>query len=127
MALVYKAKQRSLERIVAVKILRPDLTSDPTAVVQFKLEANSVANLKHPNILMIHEAGSTEGVHYFIMEYVSAYSVSTWLQRKGRLTEGDALTVADAWRGPCSTPGRRRGWFTATSSRATSSSTRMAW
>ena len=96
MALVYKAKQRSLERIVAVKILRPDLTSDPTAVVQFKLEANSVANLKHPNILMIHEAGSTEGVHYFIMEYVSAYSVSTWLQRKGRLTESDALTVADA-------------------------------
>lgn len=96
MGMVYKARQRSLERIVAIKVLRPEYTSDPTALAQFKLEANSVATLKHANILLVHEAGQTGGKPYFVMEYVSAYSVSTWLVRKGVLSENDALTIADS-------------------------------
>lgn len=96
MGMVYKARQRSLERIVAIKVLRPEYTSDPTALAQFKLEANSVATLKHANILLVHEAGQTDGKPYFVMEYVSAYSVSTWLVRKGVLSENDALTIADS-------------------------------
>lgn len=96
MALVYKARQRSLSRIVAVKVLRPELASDPAALVQFRLEANSVANLKHPNILMIHEAGVAGNIPYFIMEYVAAYSVHAWITRKGVLSVQDALTVSES-------------------------------
>lgn len=96
MGMVYRARQRSLEREVAIKVLRPEYTTDPTALAQFKLEANSVATLKHPNILLVHEAGQTDGKPYFVMEYVSAYSVSNWLVRKGVLSENDALTIADS-------------------------------
>ncbi len=96
MALVYKARQISLGRIVAIKILRPEMAADPESLAQFRLEANAVANLKHPNILLVHEAGETSGMYYFVMEYVSAYSVANWLDRKGTLQIQDALTVADA-------------------------------
>ncbi len=96
MALVYKARQRSLNRVVAVKVMRPELVTDASALAQFRLEANSVATLKHPNILMIHEAGHSGSQPYFIMEYVSAYSVYAWVTRKGILSAGDALTVADS-------------------------------
>ncbi len=95
MGVVYKARQRSLDRLVAIKVLHPHLHSDPIAVAQFRLEANSVATLKHPNILQIYEAGQADGQMYFVMEYVSAYSVADWLSRKGVLTESDALTIAD--------------------------------
>jgi len=96
MGFVFKARQRSLDRVVAVKVLRPELAGDPTAMAQFRLEANSVATLKHQNILLLHEAGQANGLHYFIMEYVAAYSVASWLARKGVLSEGDALTIADS-------------------------------
>ncbi|OQW96884.1 MAG: hypothetical protein BWK77_03300, partial [Verrucomicrobia bacterium A1] len=96
MGVVFKARQRSLDRIVAVKVLRPELATDPTAMAQFRLEANSVAMLKHSNILMLHEAGQSNGLNYFIMEYVAAYSVASWLARKGVLSEADALTIADS-------------------------------
>ncbi len=96
MGFVFKARQRSLDRLVAVKVLRPELASDPTAVAQFRLEANSVAMLKHQNILLLHEAGQANGLNYFIMEYVAAYSVANWLARKGVLSETDALTIADS-------------------------------
>ena len=94
--IVYKARQVSLGRLVAIKVLQPALREDPVAKAQFRLEANSVANLKHPNILWVHEAGEVEGRPYFVMEYVSAYSVGQWLARKGRLEESDALTIADS-------------------------------
>lgn len=95
MGFVYKARQRSLDRVVAIKVLRQEMVSDPLALSQFHLEANSVAMLKHPNILMLHEAGEANGVNYFVMEYVSAYSVADWLARKGSLSEDDALTIGD--------------------------------
>ncbi|MCX7817692.1 MAG: serine/threonine protein kinase [Kiritimatiellae bacterium] len=95
MGIVYKARQQSLNRVVAIKVLREELLSDPSAVAQFRLEANSVANLKHPNILQVYEAGEINGVPYFVMEYVAAYSVADWLSRKGVLAERDTLTIAD--------------------------------
>ena len=95
MAVVYKARQLSLGRLVAIKILRPNLAEDPVSVAQFKLEANSVATLKHPNIVQIHEAGEFSGTYFFVMEYVAGYSVGRWLNRKGLLTEENALLVAN--------------------------------
>lgn len=95
MGIVYRARQQSLSRIVAIKVLREELRSDPSALAQFRLEANSVATLKHPNILQVYEAGEVQGTPYFVMEYVAAYSVADWLTRKGVLTERDTLTIAE--------------------------------
>jgi len=94
-SIVYKARQTSLNRLVAIKILRTERLSEPAILAQFKLEANSTATLKHPNILQIYEAGEAEGVPFFVMEYVSGYSVESWIDRKGRLPEIDVLTLAD--------------------------------
>lgn len=93
---VFKARQLSLGRLVAIKVLRPELADDPSTLSQFKLEANAVANLKHPNILQIHEAGEVQGLHYFSMEYVSGYSVAAWLHRSGPLSEKDAFLVIES-------------------------------
>jgi eukaryotic-like serine/threonine-protein kinase len=95
MAEVYKARQLSLDRIVAVKILRADMAADPSALAQFRMEANAVAHLKHTNIVQVHEAGCRDDIHYFVMEYVAGYSVADWIERKGRLPEDDALLVAE--------------------------------
>jgi len=95
MAEVYKARQLSLDRIVAVKILRADMAADPSALAQFRMEANAVAHLKHTNIVQVHEAGCRDDIYYFVMEYVAGYSVADWIERKGRLPEDDALLVAE--------------------------------
>lgn len=95
-ATVYKARQISLGRIVAIKVLRPELRNDPVSIAQFRLEANAVATLKHPNILWVHEAGEIEGRPYFVMEFVSGYSVGQWLARKGRIEPSEALAVAES-------------------------------
>ena len=95
MSRVYTARQLSLNRIVAIKVLRPEQTGDPTSVALFKLEANATATMKHPNILQVHEAGEVDGRFYFVTEYVAAYSVENWVHRKGRLKEHDVLTIAD--------------------------------
>ncbi len=95
-ATVYKARQISLGRLVAIKVLRPELRHDAVSVAQFRLEANAVAMLKHSNILWVHEAGEVEGRPYFVMEFVSGYSVGQWIARKGRLDVSDALAVAES-------------------------------
>lgn len=92
---VYTARQHSLQRTVAIKVLRPEKSGDPTVRALFKLEANATAALKHPNILQVYEAGEVNGQLYFVMEYAAAYSVESWVNRKGRLPEADVLTIAD--------------------------------
>lgn len=70
MGIVYKARQRSLKRIVALKVLLPGSLGDPGRVQRFLTEAEAVAALKHPHIVGIHEIGEEDGQHFFSMEYV---------------------------------------------------------
>jgi eukaryotic-like serine/threonine-protein kinase len=74
MAVIYKAIDQSLGRTVAVKILRPSLTTDPAFIIRFQNEARSIANLQHPNIVTVHDVGtdvSPRGTtHYIVMEFV---------------------------------------------------------
>src|SRR5207253_1197022 len=67
---VYLALQVSLDRPVALKVLRPDLLTNPTFVGRFEAEALSVAKLNHPNIVHIYSLGEFEGLRYIAMEYV---------------------------------------------------------
>jgi tetratricopeptide (TPR) repeat protein/tRNA A-37 threonylcarbamoyl transferase component Bud32 len=70
MGVVYKARQRSLKRLVAIKMLLTGLQADPSARQRFRTEAEAVARLQHPNIVQIHEVGEQGGRLYFALEYV---------------------------------------------------------
>ncbi|GAB4274157.1 MAG: hypothetical protein Kow0080_22220 [Candidatus Promineifilaceae bacterium] len=71
MATVYKARDRALGRLVAVKMLHESLTSDVAFLERFQREAHAAANLAHPNIVTVHDIGQDDHRHYIVMEYVN--------------------------------------------------------
>lgn len=83
MAEVWLAEQVSLERQVAVKLLRPDLMADASYVARFQREATSAGALNHPNIVQVHAVGEAEGQHYIAQEYVKGLTLKAYLQKKG--------------------------------------------
>lgn len=96
MATVWKARQISLDRIVAIKVLHSRFASDPADVQRFLSEAQAAARLKHPGIVQVYDANFQGGIYYFVMEYIGGYTVGEWLRRKGVLPERDALLVAES-------------------------------
>jgi len=95
MATVWMARQISLDRTVAIKVLLPRFAVDDEEVARFQSEAQAAARLKHAGIVQVYDAGVTDGSYYFIMEYIAGYTVGDWLRRKGVLPERDALLVAE--------------------------------
>ena len=71
---IYKARQISLNRLVAVKVLFPNLMHDPDIVNRFHLESTTIARLNHPNIVHVIDKGEADGRYYFIMEFVDGTS-----------------------------------------------------
>jgi serine/threonine-protein kinase len=69
-AVVYKARDIELERIVALKVLHQHWITDPNFVSRFRREARAAANLRHPHIVTIYEAGESEGQFYIAMEHI---------------------------------------------------------
>ncbi|MCI0491292.1 MAG: serine/threonine-protein kinase, partial [Blastocatellia bacterium] len=76
MGIVYRAKQLSLNRIVAVKMMRPGELASEVEIRRFLTEAEAAANLQHPNIVAIHEVGEHEGLHYFSMDFVEGKNLA---------------------------------------------------
>ena len=76
MGVVYRARQVSLNRLVAVKLMSADRVSSPEAVRRFRQEAEAAANLQHDNIVAVHEVGEHEGRHYFSMDFVEGRSLA---------------------------------------------------
>jgi serine/threonine protein kinase len=91
---VYKARQVSLGRDVAIKVLHPSLVDSEEDIERFRHEAQVAARLKHPGIVQVYEFGADQGMHFIAMEYISGYSVSDWLERRGTLDEANVLGVA---------------------------------
>ncbi len=83
MAQVYKAQDRALGRIVAVKMLHESLTSDPGFLEKFRREAHAAANLSHPNIVTVHDIGQDGRRHYIVMEYVEGQTLKQIIQEYG--------------------------------------------
>jgi serine/threonine-protein kinase len=77
MAVVYKAQDLALGRLVAVKILREPLTGDPDFLARFQQEARAAANLAHPNIVTVHDFGRDGGRNYIVMEYIEGKDLKT--------------------------------------------------
>ena len=96
MASVWKARQISLDRYVAVKILSSSFSTDPEDIQRFRQEARTAAQLKHPGIVQIYDANFSNGVYYFVMELVDGYTMGDLLRRKGQIGEADALIVAES-------------------------------
>lgn len=99
MAVIYKAMDLSLQRTVAVKILRPSLTVDPQFIARFQNEARAIANLVHPNIVTVHDVGTDvdaygKATHYIIMEFVEGQDIKKLIRAQGALNVDKALNFA---------------------------------
>ncbi len=93
MATVYKAKQVSLDRMVAIKILPQKYTKDANWVRRFYDEGKAAAKLNHPNIVQAIDVGQAGEFHYFVMEYVEGETVYDHVVKGGRMDEGQALDL----------------------------------
>jgi tRNA A-37 threonylcarbamoyl transferase component Bud32 len=92
MGAVYKARQPSLDRLVAVKVLPPAAGRDPSFAERFGREARALAHLSHPNIVAVHDIGKANELYYFVMEYVDGVNLRQIL-RDGKLTPAQALRI----------------------------------
>ena len=92
MGAVYKVRQKSLDRIVALKILPPEVGCDPTFAERFSREAKALARLSHPNVLTIFEFGEAHGLYYLIMEYVDGVNLRQAIHAKS-LRPQDSLSI----------------------------------
>lgn len=94
MADVYKAKCHRLNRYVAIKILKPEFSSDMNFVEKFRAEAQSVAGLSHPNIVSVYDVGDDDGLHYIVMELVEGITLKRFIERRGKLDIKEAVGIA---------------------------------
>lgn len=92
MGRVYRAKDLTLERLVALKTLAPQFGSDTGFVQRFLKEARAAARLNHPNIVQIYDFGQVGETYYLAMEYVDGHSLGAYL-RRGHFSERDAILV----------------------------------
>ncbi|MEY2397183.1 MAG: eukaryotic-like serine/threonine-protein kinase [Actinomycetota bacterium] len=93
MAEVFLAHDRMLDRPVALKVLFPELSTDPNFVERFRREAQAAANLSHPNIVSIYDWGEEQGTYYIVMELVDGRPLSTVLKAEGTLLADRAADI----------------------------------
>jgi serine/threonine-protein kinase len=93
MGTVYKARQLSMDRVVAVKILLPSFAHEPNAVERFLREAKMVGALSHPNLTAGIDAGYQNGVYYCVMEYIEGFTLAKLLENRKPLTWNDAMQI----------------------------------
>lgn len=93
MAVVWKAQDTALGRLVALKVLRPQYASDPEFVARFRREAQAAANLAHPNIVNVYDIGEADGQPFIVMEYVDGRSLKEIIREEGPLPVTRALDL----------------------------------
>ncbi len=91
MALVYKALDEMLERVIAVKILREDYAKDEDFRERFKQEAKAAANLSHPNIVTVYDFGLDEDQVFIVIEYIDGTDLKSLIREKGRFSTEDTV------------------------------------
>lgn len=93
MANVYLAKDTILDRNVAIKVLRGDLSGDEKFVRRFQREALSASSLSHPNIVEIYDVGEDNGDYFIVMEYVKGLTLKQLLKKRGKLTTSEVIDI----------------------------------
>ncbi|HEX4132873.1 MAG TPA: protein kinase [Pirellulales bacterium] len=85
MGQVFKARHRRMKRLVAIKVLPPAAVKTPDAVKRFQREVEAAAKLVHPNIVIAHDAGESNGLHFLVMELVEGQDLSSQVKERGPL------------------------------------------
>ena len=93
MANVYLANDTILDRKVAVKVLRGDLSADDKFIRRFEREAQSVSNLSHPNIVEVYDVGVEDNQHYIVMEYIEGKTLKQLLKKRETLTLTEVIDI----------------------------------
>ena len=93
--IVYKAKDTVLNRLVAIKVLHPNLVNDPSFLVRFKQEAQIAAQLDHPNLVPVYDFGQEEGRYYIAMGYMPGGSLKELLAKEGKLSQEKAMRILE--------------------------------
>ncbi|MBQ5485002.1 MAG: serine/threonine protein kinase, partial [Lachnospiraceae bacterium] len=91
---VYRAKDHSLSRDIAIKVLKQEFANDSAFVSKFRAEAQAAAALEHPNIVNIYDVGSQDGLYYIVMEYVEGITLKSYIGKKGKLGYNEVLSIA---------------------------------
>ncbi|MGA7292577.1 MAG: tetratricopeptide repeat protein [Terriglobales bacterium] len=95
MGAVYKARDRELDRLIALKVIRPELATDPAILQRFKQELILARNITHKNVVRIYDLGEAEGIRFISMEYVDGEDLRTLLRRQGKLAPNEAIAVVE--------------------------------
>ena len=93
MADVYLAVDTILNREVAIKMLRGELSNDPVTLLRFQREANAASKLNHPNVVQVYDVGEYEGRHYIVMEHVRGRTLKQLIQLRGALHKEEAVNI----------------------------------
>jgi serine/threonine protein kinase len=97
MGAVYRGTQRALKRAVAIKVLPPEMEEgDMQFAARFKHEAQAMAQLSHPNIVAVHEAGEVDGLLYFVMEFIEGTDLAQLIASEGRIEPQRAIQITSA-------------------------------
>lgn len=94
MADVYKSKDHTLNRYVAVKVLKQEFSENANFVSKFRVEAQAAAGLMHPNIVNVYDVGEEKGIYYIVMELVDGITLKNYIGKKGCLGYKEAVTIA---------------------------------
>jgi eukaryotic-like serine/threonine-protein kinase len=95
MGTVYKAKDRELDRSVALKTIRPELASNPAIIKRFKQELILARQVTHRNVVRIYDLGEAEGVKFITMEYIEGRDLTSLLREKGKLAPKEAAEIME--------------------------------
>jgi serine/threonine protein kinase/Flp pilus assembly protein TadD len=93
MGAVYQARDQELDRTIALKVIRPELASNPSILARFKQELILSRNVTHKNVIRIFDLGEAEGTKFITMEYVEGENLRGILRRKGKFHSKEAVTV----------------------------------
>ena len=94
MSVVYKAKCHTLNRLVAIKVLKEEFVSDENFVSKFKMEAQAAARLSHPNIVNVYDVVDEGDLHYIVMELIEGITLKNYIEKKGFLENKEAIGIA---------------------------------
>ena len=108
MAVVYKGKDKLLNRYIAVKILRPEFTKDATFVENFKRESQAAAGLSHPNIVGVYDVGREGNINYIVMELIEGDTLNKIIEQEAPIHISN-LNVLDPKTGKATRIGRKIG------------------
>lgn len=94
MSVVYKAQCHTLNRLVAIKVLKEEFTFDEGFVSKFKMEAQAAARLSHPNIVSVYDVVDEDVLHYIVMELIEGITLKNYIEKKGYLESKEAIGIA---------------------------------